>query len=198
MKYWTTVPVAICAPMLLVGCMSSASNVQTEAVAPAAKAAPAAMAKAAPAMAKKATMSKMSASCNATKALSFASATDDGTNDGHGPKNAIDGNMDSDSRWSSKGTPKTLNLKLSSVQKIGAVGVAWYKGDERQSKFAIETSKDGKTFTKAVASRSSSGSNGGLEQYKFAPVDAQYVRIIGNGNASSTWNSVVEAKAYGC
>ncbi len=194
MKYWTTVPVAICAPMLLVGCMSSASNVQTTTAA-----APAAKAKAAPVvMAKKATMTKMASGCTATKAINFASATDDGTNDGHGPKNAIDGNMGSDSRWSSKGTPKSLNLKLSSVQKIGAVGVAWYKGDERQSKFAIETSKDGKTFTKAVASRSSSGSNAGLEQYKFAPVDAQYVRIIGNGNATSAWNSVVEAKAYGC
>ena len=191
MNNWVIKPIAITLPVLLAGCMSSASNVQSSAPATttmAKKEAPATMAKA----------DKMVSAC--TNVLTFASATDDGTNDGNGPANAIDGNMSSDSRWSSKseGSPKVLNLKLSSAQKIGAIGVAWYKGDERKSKFSIAASKDGKSYTTVVPARLSSGSNGGLEQYKFAPVDAQYIRIIGTGNESSGWNSVVEAKAYGC
>ena len=133
--------------------------------------------------------------------LSFVSASDDGTSQPENPpKNAIDGNLDGKSRWSSKseGAAKSLDLKLSASQTIGAVGIAWLKGNERWSSFSIATSVDGKTFKTVVPNRKSSGKNAGLEQYAFAPVTAQFVRISANGNAKNSWNSVVEAKAYGC
>jgi len=195
MKNWTIAPItaiAIGVSIALTGC-GGASNVKDGAV----------MAKEAPAKSEPAKMAKKSDGC--TTALTFASATDDGTNDGHGPKMAIDGSTDPDSRWSSKSdgkdgsySTKALTLKLASAQKIGAVGVAWYKGDERWTKFSIETSTDGKSYTTAVASRQSSGSSTGIEQYKFTPVDAMYVRINTSGNESSAWNSLTEAKAFGC
>jgi len=109
----------------------------------------------------------------------------------------VDGNMDNESRWSSKGS-KDLILELSGAQQIGAVGVAWLKGDERASKFSVSVSTDGSSYTTVVPSRSSSGSSKDIEMYKFTPVNAKFVRISGTGNTKNEWNSVVEAKAYGC
>lgn len=187
MNYSIIAPIAISLPILLSGCASNASNVQTK---EAAAAAP---------VAKVEKMAKKEIGC--TTALSFASATDDGTHeDGRPPSKTIDGNLDSESRWSSKseGSPKTITLKLGSTAKIGAVGIAWLKGDERASTFSIETSTDGKSFSEVVATKQSSGSSKGIEQYKFAPTDAQYVRVNANGNEKNKWNSIVEAKAFGC
>ena len=51
--------------------------------------------------------------CDADAPLTIISATDDGFyEETHGPENAIDGNLDPDSRWSNQslGDPKTLLL----------------------------------------------------------------------------------------
>lgn len=108
--------------------------------------------------------------------------------------------MDAESRWSSEseGSPKAITFKLASAASVGGVGIAWLKGDERSFTFSVETSKDGKAFSEVVASRSSSGKTKGLEKYSFGPVDAQYIRVNSNGNTKNKWNSIVEAKAYGC
>jgi len=103
-------------------------------------------------------------------------------------------------RWSneSQGSPKFLLLDLGAQQTLKSLGIAWYKGDSRKSSFFIETSLDGTDYHVVRQQGQSGGSTLELESYEFETVKAQYVRIVGNGNESNDWNSIVEVAAYGC
>ncbi|WP_192022211.1 polysaccharide lyase family 7 protein [Shewanella sp. WPAGA9] len=136
--------------------------------------------------------------CTGSSALTIASATDNGSNDGHGPANTIDNNFGTESRWSSNGEGKTIIYDLGVQSEVKSVSVAWFKGNERSSYFDIETSSDGNNWISVLASGESSGSNSGLEEYDVTDTSAQYVQIIGYGNSSNTWNSIVETKINGC
>jgi len=139
--------------------------------------------------------------CDANDSLTIYSATDDGTyEETHGPENTIDANFDPESRWSneSQGSPKFLLLDLGAQQTLKSLGIAWYKGDSRKSSFFIETSLDGTDYHVVRQQGQSGGSTLELESYEFETVKAQYVRIVGNGNESNDWNSIVEVAAYGC
>lgn len=139
--------------------------------------------------------------CDANDSLTIISATDDGLfEETHGPENTIDGDMDADSRWSnqSQGSPKNLLLDLGAQQTLKSVGIAWYKGDSRKSEFLIETSVDGTKFTTVHPTGLSGGTSNDFEAYEFEPTQAQFVRIVANGNESNDWNSIVEVNASGC
>ena len=139
--------------------------------------------------------------CDANDSLTIVSATDDGLyEETHGPENTIDGDFDPDSRWSneSQGAPKAVLLDLGAVQTVKGINIAWYKGDSRKSEFSIEASVDGETFQPLLPSQQSGGSTLEFEPYTFEAVEVQFVRIIGNGNESNNWNSIVEIAALGC
>jgi len=139
--------------------------------------------------------------CEGDYALTIVSATDDGSyEETHGPENSIDGNLDPDSRWSnqSQGTPKTLLLDLGAQQTLRSISVAWYKGDSRKSTFSVTTSTDGSNYQIATPQRQSSGTTLDFERYSIEPTNAQFIRIISEGNESNDWNSIVEVAANGC
>jgi hypothetical protein len=139
--------------------------------------------------------------CDADDMLTIVSAMDDGLYDeNHGPENSIDGKIEPESRWSneSQGAPKTLLLDLGAVQTLKSVGIAWYKGDSRKSVFSVEASDNGSDFISVVSPRQSAGASLDLEPDAFDAVNAQFIRINGNGNESNDWNSIVEVVAYGC
>lgn len=139
--------------------------------------------------------------CETTRNLTIVSATDEGFyEETHGPENTIDGDFDPDSRWSSEsqGGARTLLLDLGAVQTLTAVDVAWYKGDSRKSTFAIEASVNGEDFTTVREVGQTGGATTEFERYDLDPVTAQYVRIVGTGNESNAWNSIVEIAATGC
>jgi len=139
--------------------------------------------------------------CDGMGGLTIVSATDDGLyEETHGPENTIDGNFDPDSRWSneSQGAPKSLVLDLGAPQTLKSLGIAWYKGDSRKSEFSIEASADGVEYQTILDPRQSIGASLELEAYEFDGVEAQFVRIVGNGNESNDWNSIVEVAAFGC
>ncbi|MFY0596645.1 MAG: polysaccharide lyase family 7 protein [Cognatishimia sp.] len=140
-------------------------------------------------------------SCDAHGPLTIISATDDGLfDDVYGPHNAIDGDMEPTSRWSneSQGAPKILDLDLGAIQTLKGLSIAWYKGDQRQTNFWVEASEDGVSWKTVIAERQSGGGVLGLEGYVFDPIQAQFVRIVGNGNTSNDWNSLTEVVASGC
>lgn len=148
-----------------------------------------------------ASVSMAHASCEGTGELTIVSATDDGLyEETHGPENSIDGNLDPESRWSnqSQGAPKSLLLDLGALQTLKSFGVVWYKGDERKATFAIEASTDGTEFQPIVDTRQTEGQSLDLENYEVTPLQAQYVRVVANGNEANDWNSIVEVKAFGC
>ncbi len=135
-----------------------------------------------------------SGGCNDNSKLSVSSIGDNG-NDGNVASNAIDGN--SGTRWSSKGSGKTLTLDLGQMASVKEVSVMWYRGNTREAFFDIQTSLNSSNWTTVLAGgRSFRTSN--METYDVADSEARYVRLVGNGNSSSAWNSVLEIEASGC
>jgi len=141
------------------------------------------------------------AACVGNEALTIVSATDDGLyEETHGPHNAIDGNLDPDSRWSNlgQGAPKNLLIDLGAVQTVRSLDIAWYKGDERRATFALEASSDGTVFETIQDVGQSGGATREFETHAFDAVDAKYLRIAAEGNEANEWNSIIEISASGC
>ncbi|WNG62472.1 discoidin domain-containing protein [Archangium gephyra] len=112
--------------------------------------------------------------------------------DGNVPGNAIDGILST--RWSADGIGQWLQGDLGAVKSLTALDIAWYRGNERASKFVISTSTDGTTFTQAF-SGTSSGKTAAFERYTFAARNARYVRVTVNGTTMNTWASISELAA---
>src|SRR5690348_10788563 len=66
-------------------------------------------------------------------------------NDGNVPTNATDGNLST--RWSASGDGQWLQLDLGSTRTIGYVAAAFYNGNVRQSRFDIQVSTSGSSWT---------------------------------------------------
>jgi hypothetical protein len=128
------------------------------------------------------------AACVGNEALTIVSATDDGLyEETHGAHNAIDGNLDPDSRWSNlgQGAPKNLLIDLGAVQTVRSLDIAWYKGDERRATFALEASSDGTVFETIQDVGQSGGATREFETHAFDAVDAKYLRIAAEGNEAN-------------
>ncbi|CAM3039627.1 polysaccharide lyase family 7 protein [Vibrio rarus] len=130
--------------------------------------------------------------------LVIKAAEDDGSNDGHSPKNTIDGDTTANSRWSSEGVGKSITYDLGAQEQVQTVAIKWFKGGSRSSYFHIDTSIDKQHWTKVLTGAASSGDSSGYENFDVTDTNARYVRITGEGNSdSSTWNSIIETKIYG-
>jgi hypothetical protein len=121
----------------------------------------------------------------------FASVSASG-DDGNTPANAIDGNLST--RWSSLGRGQWIQGDLGAVKSLSAMDIAWFRGNERSSRFTISTSADGAAFS-PVFSGSSSGRTVALERYTFQAASARYVRVTVDGNTQNDWASVLELAA---
>lgn len=137
-------------------------------------------------------------SCAGNSALSIQSATDDGTNDGNVPANTLDNNLAASSRWSSNGNGKSIQFDLGVTTRVKNVSLAWFKGDQRRAFFEVDTSLDASNWTSVLTSAQSSGNTTNFENYDVIDSDARYVRVVGQGNTSNSWNSIVEASITGC
>jgi hypothetical protein len=118
------------------------------------------------------------------------------SDDGNGPEYMFDGSVKT--RWSANGDGQWAMYDYGKVETFDAVRLAFHKGDERSTKFDIEVSEDGKTWTPVVTGGASSGAFKSYERFGFAPVKAQFVKYIGHGNSSNTWNSVTEMSVLNC
>ena len=139
--------------------------------------------------------------CVENEPLTIISATDDGLyEETHGPENSIDGNFDPESRWSNlgQGEPKYLLLDLGALQRVKAVSIAWYKGNERKATYAIASSVDGTQFELIQEAGLSEGKTLAFETQQVTPHMARYIRIDAEGNESNEWNSIVEVAVSGC
>lgn len=136
--------------------------------------------------------------CTGNQNLTIISATDNGTNDGHGPANTIDGNLSSESRWSSNGSGKSITYQLAQESTVKSLNIVWYKGNSRTSFFDIDTSPDNSSWTSVLAGGQSSGTSSSYESVNVNESTAKYVRITGFGNSSNTWNSIIETQIVGC
>jgi len=134
----------------------------------------------------------------AGEALTFAytgivavTASDYQANTSNTPDKTID--FDFSTRWSSEGKGQWIQYDLGEPELVNSVDLAFYSGNIRKSYFIIQLSTDGTNFTE-VLNDTSSGTTVDLENYDFVNQNARYIRIIGNGNSQSLWNSITETR----
>src|SRR6218665_739612 len=124
-----------------------------------------------------------------------AAAVTASSDDGNIPSHAVDGDMST--RWSAKGDGQWIQFDLGALKKVAFVKIAFLEGASRTFTFDIQTSSDGATFT-SVRSGVASGLTDGLQTFDFTDVaSARYVRLVGYGNTSNTWNSYLEVEIHG-
>lgn len=100
-----------------------------------------------------------------------------------------------DSRWAAEGK-QWITLDLGSVQTVSAVGLSWWKGNERVYSFDIEVSADGTNFESVLKEKAGDGKTEGFEIFEFPKAyDVRYIRYTGYGNTANQWNSVTEFAA---
>ncbi|ULL18845.1 DUF4962 domain-containing protein [Paenibacillus sp. H1-7] len=112
--------------------------------------------------------------------------------EGNPAANAIDGDMST--RWSADNTP-WIQLDLGSSKQVNGVGIAFYNGATRTSKFDIAVSQDGQTWEKVLIG-TGSGTTSNMEYFGFAEKPARYVRVTGYGNSVNGWNSYNEMAVF--
>jgi hypothetical protein len=110
------------------------------------------------------------------------------------PTNTLDQNLST--RWSAEGDGQWIRYDLGESKTVSQVLIAWYRGDLRLARFAIEISSDASQW-RQVFSGASSGTAVSLQTYDFSDVMAQYVRIVGHGNTENMWNSITEVEIHG-
>ncbi|MFC1504061.1 discoidin domain-containing protein [Spirochaetota bacterium] len=125
--------------------------------------------------------------------ITIAGAYASGTQDPNIPENSYDGDLST--RWSVFGLGEYITYDLGNKETVDHIKIAFQRGNERVSSFDIELSTDGSSFTQ-VLSTSSSGTTMGLEMYDIADADAQYVRIVNQGNSVNNWISITEIEIY--
>lgn len=110
-----------------------------------------------------------------------------------GTTNTPDKTLDLDysTRWSCDGKGQWIMYDLGDVKQVTSVDVAFYSGNTRKGIFSINLSENGTDFTE-VYNGQSSGTTADLENYDFPDQNARYIKIMGNGNTQSTWNSITE------
>ncbi|MCL6605047.1 MAG: discoidin domain-containing protein [Paenibacillus sp.] len=108
----------------------------------------------------------------------------------------IDGDLTTS--WAAQGIGVWVNYDLGEIKNVDRVDLLFANAAIRKNYFDIAVSTDGTNFTK-VYSGSSSGTSSEMQQYRFDPVPARYVKFIGNGNNGpfSAWTTLVELALYG-
>jgi len=105
--------------------------------------------------------------------------------DGNIATNIFDGKIET--RWSSEGRGEWLDLLFTKEIKLTKIGVAFYKGNTRQTDFTI----GGNNLR----------SNGQTDQIQMFPITSdvigQKIRIVFQGNNRNLWNSVTEIQTFG-
>lgn len=112
------------------------------------------------------------------------------SDDGNIAENTLDNDLTT--RWSANGDGQSITFCLGSSKTVNRVDIAFYSGDTRVSTFDILVSADGTSWTNAALGLKSSGTSTALQAFTFAAQTGKYVKIVGHGNSSSTWNSYAE------
>lgn len=82
------------------------------------------------------------------------------------------------------------------MQSVSAIGLSWWKGNERAYSFDIEVSTDGTNFEPVLKEKASGGKTEGFEIFELSKAyEARYIRYVGYGNTANQWNSVTEFAA---
>jgi unsaturated rhamnogalacturonyl hydrolase len=115
------------------------------------------------------------------------SASASGFEAGNLPAHVLDADLST--RWSHQGVGQWLQLEFPQAVMIDRAMISFYLGNTRLSYFDLAVSLNGTTWEQVFTGQSS-GTGTALEMFTFPARSARYIRYIGRGNSTSTWNSV--------
>lgn len=116
------------------------------------------------------------------------------SHDGNVPTNTVDKKLST--RWSASGDGQWIRFDLGSQKRVDHVKIAFYQGNQRTSRFDIQVSSNGTSWTNLLTSVRSRGKSTRLETFNVPDTSARYVRYLGHGNSKSAWNSLTEVEIY--
>jgi len=122
------------------------------------------------------------------------SAVTASTNDGNVPANTVDNNLTT--RWSANGDGQWIRYDLGTVRTVSHVAIAVHNGNTRQNRFDLQVSSDNVNWTNVITGGLTSGTTSAEEIHDFADTDARWVRYLGHGATTSTFNSVAEVSLF--
>jgi hypothetical protein len=117
-------------------------------------------------------------------------------NDAWSAKVAVDGQADNvNEHWASEGpAPQWLQIDLEKICPIDSVNVITYYDGGRYYQFTVETSVDGKAWTKVVDySDNKIPATAAGHPAQFDKTDARYLRINMLKNSANPYVHIVEA-----
>ena len=123
------------------------------------------------------------------------SAVTASTNDGNLPANAVDNSLAT--RWSASGDNQWIRFDLGTTRTVSHVRIATYQGNTRRTRFDIQASTDGASWSNVITAAETSGTTTAEETFDFTDVSARWVRYMGHGNTANMWNSVTELSIFG-
>lgn len=103
--------------------------------------------------------------------------------------NLLDGRLDT--RWTGMGIGEWALIDLGSIKDVDAIGIAFWKGNQRAYSFDIMASEDGVSFHKVYQGKSS----GLTEDYEILTTQGlrtRFIKYIGYGNPVNIYNNVLE------
>lgn len=115
------------------------------------------------------------------------------SDDGNVAQNTIDKN--GDTRWSASGE-QYITFELKKLSSVNCIAIKFYNGNKRNSYFDLQVSEDSKIW-KTISENESSGNTNDFEYFTLNNEKAKFVRYIGYGTSSGTWNSLCEVEFYG-
>jgi len=76
------------------------------------------------------------------------------------PDRTIDNDLNAQSRWSSKGSERSITFKLDRQSTVFGVSTAWYKANVRNAYFNVLTSVDNKHWETVLYQAAAHGTEG--------------------------------------
>ncbi len=110
------------------------------------------------------------------------------------PEQVLDNDLSNEKRWSAEGD-QHLIFDLGEELDVDSIAIAFYKGNERLSKFEVYTSSDGEDY-ELVLDTYSSRLTDSYELHRLKASKARYVKLQLHGAGHITWNSIKEVKLY--
>jgi hypothetical protein len=126
-----------------------------------------------------------------------ASAVSASTSDTNVPANAVDNNLST--RWSGSGDGAWIRFDLGTTRTLGHVKIATFSGNTRRSRFDLQVSDTGSTWTTVLSGAQTSGTTTLEETFDFPDAAGRYLRYLGHGNDDPTkgaWNSLTEVSIF--
>jgi uncharacterized protein YjdB len=115
------------------------------------------------------------------------------------PYNIVDGNIGT--MWSADGTNQWLIIELKHSFSVQHVKLAFQPGQRRESYFDILGSVDKVSWEPIFIKSTSCAFSGDLQVFEFPPSktgkEYNYIKLIGLGNSTDTWNYISELKIFG-